>query len=239
MNAPQITPNPQHHHASAITLLFLLLAADAAFIGIHLLQPIIPALASPLFSLETDRGYAEVFQYIQEFWVVGLLLLTFRTTKNAGYVVWAMLFGFMFFDDAAQIHERLGIRVAQVLPLPNTFGLRPQDFGELIVSAALGLGFLSGIALCYRKSPGAFRTSSQNLLTLLLAIVFFGVVMDALHVALHTPDNPLFLLGMIEDGGEMIAIARQCCEGGQGVERDIHAEGAGAVAPAPDAFAEF
>ena len=37
----------------------------------------------------------------------------------------------------------------------------------------------------------------------------------------------------------MIAGARQCRERGQGAQRDIHAERAGAVAPARDAFEEF
>ena len=36
----------------------------------------------------------------------------------------------------------------------------------------------------------------------------------------------------------MVAVARQRRERGQGIERDVHAQGAGAVAPLPDAFEE-
>ena len=53
----------------------------------------------------------------------------------------------------------------------------------------------------------------------------------AVHVAEARRDD--------DAGGEMIAVARQRGERGQGAQRDIHPERAGAVAPVRDAREEF
>ena len=61
---------------NASTLLLLLLGADCAFVFLHFLP------LAPLFSLEKDFGYPEIYQYIKEMWIVGLLLSMLIRIKN-------------------------------------------------------------------------------------------------------------------------------------------------------------
>lgn len=69
---------------SVLTFVLLLLAADCAFIFMHVLLAT-QVLDVPLLSLEKDRGYSEIYQYIKEFWIV-LLLMMLLTKKQGGWL---------------------------------------------------------------------------------------------------------------------------------------------------------
>ena len=55
--------SPTKEAAQLRLLLTLLLAADAAFIVIHLVHIATPYLLNDLYSIEADGGFAEWFQY--------------------------------------------------------------------------------------------------------------------------------------------------------------------------------
>lgn len=76
----------------ATKLLFLCLATDAGFILVHISYRQLGLLDNPLFSIEDDRGYAEVFQYIKEYWTVLLLGLTALQKRSLLYLSWASFF---------------------------------------------------------------------------------------------------------------------------------------------------
>ena len=61
-----------------------------------------------------------------------------------------------------------------------------------------------------------------------LKVALAGVQPGAIHVSEAGRED--------DAGGEVIAGLRQRRERGQGVQCDVHPEGAGAVAPAPDAI---
>lgn len=192
---------------SATSFLMLLILGDLAFIAIHVLYETtsIDFLGSVLFSISRDFGYAEIYQYVKEFWVVLLTLLVFSKTKEIGYISWTMLFTYLLFDDSLQIHERAGSIVAARLDLAPAIGLRAQDFGELAVSAISAVSLLTLIGIFYLRGSAIFKKTSRDLFLILSAIAFFGVLVDMVDVAIHLGPIVEMILVTMEDGGEMIA----------------------------------
>ncbi len=191
---------------SALSFLLLLLSADIAFIVLYILQSSPMFAPNPLLELEQDYGYASIYMFIQELWIVLLVVAIFIQTKEMGYISWSALFTYLLCDDALCIHERLGSRVAQDLDLAPIFGLRPQDVGELVVLAIPILLLLILIAWSYFRGSTNFKTITNDLLVLLSVFACFGIVLDMVHVAVKH-ELLYYILGIIEEGGEMIAIS--------------------------------
>ncbi|MBD1805808.1 hypothetical protein H6F98_10135 [Microcoleus sp. FACHB-SPT15] len=187
-------------------LLYLFLATDVIFILLHILYLPTDFASNPYLSIEKDQGYAELFQYIKEYWIA--LILSFLAWKNRSYLYlsWSILFCYLLLDDAISIHERIGSKISYRLAFSPAFNLRAVDFGELIVSACVGLFFLICIATAYRFSDRLSKKNSRYLIIFLLALALFGIVVDMLHIALQSPYwEPS--LALIEDAGEMIVMS--------------------------------
>ena len=182
----------------------LLLSADAVFIALHSMNELIPFLDNRLLSLEEEQGYGDVFQYVKWFWIVLLLVYVSIRRRSLLYVSWALVFAYLLCDDALSIHQTVGLRLASVFGLTPRFGLRPQDFGELAVTAAAGTILLGLVAWAYWRGSQAFRSTSRDLLLLVLALVFFGVIVDMVHAAIRFGSTGYAIMGTIEDGGEMV-----------------------------------
>lgn len=195
-------------------LLYLFLVTDIVFIILHLLHAYFINVYFPLysdtlsnldFSLEQDRGYGEIFQYIKEYWIAILLGILARQRRSILYLGWSLLFVYLLFDDALSIHETLGHIIADKLSLSAAFNLRARDFGELLVSAFFGLFFLILIGTVYRFSESTSRKASKYLIKMLLALAFCGIAVDMAHMAIKS--IPSFLLVILEDGGEMVVMS--------------------------------
>ena len=59
------------------------------------------------------------------------------------FIVWSLFFTYLLLDDSLKIHEIIGNAIASNLISkgPHIFNLRSQYFGELAISAALGIMF--------------------------------------------------------------------------------------------------
>jgi hypothetical protein len=191
-------------------LLFLCLATDAGFIFVHIIHWQTSLANSHLFSIEEDRGYAEIFQYIKEYWTVLLLGLTAIQKRSLLYLNWASLFIYLLLDDALDIHEKVGSSISTTFAFYDLFGVRAIDWGELIVSASVGMFFLGWIAASYRFGDSKFRRASQGLILLMLTLVLFGVVIDLVHGVLNFTKISS-LIGLVEDGGEMLVMSAIVC----------------------------
>ncbi|NJP10442.1 MAG: hypothetical protein HC866_13990 [Leptolyngbyaceae cyanobacterium RU_5_1] len=106
-----------------------------------------------------------------------------------------------------QIHERIGGYIAANLSFMPILGLRLQDFGELAVSASAGIILLLSLILAYANGSEMFRKISQDFALLLCGLIFFGVVVDVIHVAINLGGKVNFVLGVIEDAGEMLSVS--------------------------------
>ena len=184
-------------------LLLLLLAADFVFIAIHLLN-MAHVIANPLYSLEKDRGYAEFYQYIKQYWVIILLIILAVRKKHIHYLSWSILFAYLVLDDSLRIHETFGRYIVNYFDLQGEFYLRAQDFGELSVLALFCSLIFLLIGFTYLTSDTPTKRVSKHLFMLVLSIAFFGVGVDIIHVVIPWGQS---IWGLIEDGGEMLIMS--------------------------------
>ncbi|RPI03121.1 MAG: hypothetical protein EHM72_02325 [Calditrichaeota bacterium] len=162
----------------------LLISADLTFFLFHLLLKYTPRLAGVRMAIESDRGYAEVFQYIKEFWIAGLLVLLFVRTRRGAFLVWSFLFIYLLGDDSFMLHETWGAAIASSLGEGSFLHLRMQDYGELIVSSGVLLIFLIFLLPALRKCSRLTKQITMDLCLLIAMMAFFGVLIDMLHIVL-------------------------------------------------------
>ncbi|MBN1238736.1 MAG: hypothetical protein JXB36_09545 [Gammaproteobacteria bacterium] len=191
---------------SVLYFLLLLVAADAAFVLLHVVNESSTLIENRMYSLDRDRGYAEFYQYIKLYWVAVTLAALAWRTRALVYAGWIAVFGYLLLDDAAQIHERVGEWIAARWGYPELLGLRPVDLGELTVSAAVGLALLVLLGVGYWRGNASARNASQDLVVLIGVLVFFGIAFDMLHqIAGDNAIGDLFVIA--EDGGEMLTVS--------------------------------
>ena len=185
-------------------LLWLLLAADFAYIILHILYKTTTLLNSSYFSLKRDLGYSEFFQYAKFLWIIMLLIYVVKVTGTRGFLSWGAVFLYFLLDDAFQIHEDIGERIAGALDFVPLFNLRLQDIGEAAVYAFAALLLMPVVALAYERGSRLFRGISKDILFLLLILICFGFFVDMAEIA---ADQGVFVeetLGLVDDGGEML-----------------------------------
>ena len=196
------------------TGLYLLLLADLFFMGLHLLHfwllyktSYTGFLLGDGFRVDKDGSFAEYFQYLKLFSVTGLLVFLWARRKGLSYGAWGAVFAFSLLDDALRIHEGLGGRLVRVLDIRAAFGLRGQDFGELLVWGSFGVVLLGFVLFAYLRAGAEERAFSGNLALLFMLFVFFGLGVDMLHILLKGPAVLQILMPVLEDGGEMLVMS--------------------------------
>ncbi len=188
---------------SASLLLLLLLIGDFSFVLLHIKNSLSENWIE-LFSLDIDGSYAEAFQYLKWLWIVALLIFISIKRSTFSYIAWALVFTYFLADDGLQLHEKLGETFAKDYQLKEIFGLRPQDLGELAITAMAGFVLFIALAWAYLKAGSSFRKMSHDMLLLIFALVILGVGVDMLHSAVHPGRIMDFIFIMVEDAGEMI-----------------------------------
>ena len=187
-------------------LLYLFLATDLAFISLHLIHVYTRFAGHSSFSIEEERGYADIFQFIKEYWIVLVLGFLALRKYSALYLGWFILFFYILVDDTLEIHETLGLSISKQLNFLPVFNLRAEDFGEILVSIFFGSFLLIFIPTAYRFGDRLSRDVSRYLIKMLLALALFGIVFDMIHIAIKSPTlEPI--LGLLEDGGEQIVMS--------------------------------
>jgi hypothetical protein len=184
----------------------LFLATDIGFIICHLIYVYSGLSSNYAFSLEQDRGYSEIFQYIKEYWVVLLLGFIAWRKRSLSYLIWSLLFLYLLFDDYFMIHEKMGWIISDRLGFTPALNLRAKDFGEVAMSAFVGLIFLILLATSYYFGDRLSREVSKYMLIMLGAFAFCGIIVDMVHIAVKIP-SLYELLTILEDGGELVVMS--------------------------------
>ncbi len=183
--------------------LFLLLGTDLMFIVVDIVFHTTNLTTHKVYCVETDRGYAEMYQYLKFIGLILVLgLLTFKS-KEKVFVGWMLLFAYFLVDDAFKF---TGIKLAATFQLPSLLGLRPQDLGELLVFGSVGSLTLFMMLFVQFKSTHSTKVITADMLFYLMIFAFFGIFFDMIHVLIGNP-NAAIAFGTIEDAGEMVAIS--------------------------------
>lgn len=198
-NLRQLRSGPQ------AILLCLLLATDLLFIFFHSLQLGIDYPHDKNFRLNWARGYPENFQYIKFLWAGCLLFWIFICRRRLPYLLLSGVLAYLLLDDANEIHENIGERLAMAYPNAGFWGIHPQDITEFLTMITLGTFMLLLMALSWFLSRQSERRDVVPIVVLILCIGFFAVVVDFAHGIVG--NNPMLdeLFRIIEEGGEMIS----------------------------------
>ncbi|GAK58445.1 hypothetical protein U27_05419 [Candidatus Vecturithrix granuli] len=190
-------------------LLILLITTDLLFMAFHIFHVFHTSIGlfyDVNFSLQQEQGFAEVFQYLKEYWATLLLAILAVRTKNLLYVSWMLLFGYFLVDDAFGVHEVLGEQLGQTLGNLQLFGLQASDLGELFVSGFFGILFFIAIGVTYRVNDEEAKHFSRYFFTMLIILLLFGVATSI--VKRLSPDATWqFILGTVEESGEMLVMS--------------------------------
>lgn len=204
MTYPAAATHPLNRH---LALLGLLLAGDLALMALHVFNHFAPGEKNLMLAITVDASYGEAYQYLKELWAALLLALLALRTRQPVYLLWSALFLYLLADDALRFHEQAGLWIAARFELGDAFGLRADDLGELgFLGGLAGIIALAFITTSSRSSPDAAE-ASKTFLALLGLIAFFAVAVDMLHSLLRDTGLLGSFIGMIEDGGEMLAVS--------------------------------
>jgi hypothetical protein len=187
-------------------LLAWLLGVDGVFIAIHIVHLATPYLPDLQFSIERERGFAELFQYAKELGVVILMVMLWRRTRWLSAAAWALVFLYLLLDDAISIHELGGDIAYRHLGFGDALGLRALDFGELLINGLAGVVVLAILGIGYRRGSADERAITRDLGLLVGILLAFGVGLDMIH-SLIVAYGPRVVVGSLEDGGEMVTMS--------------------------------
>jgi hypothetical protein len=188
--------------------LLLLVTGDLAYLAIHAGHLTVPALRGDHFSLETDRGLAEFYQYIKLLWLALCLAIAFVRRRHLVLLTWSGFFAFLLLDDALRLHEGIGFWLGRRFGLPAVGGLRPADFGEMMVAATVGVSLCVLLAVAWWRDRDTMWRLSRGLLVLTAALALCGVIIDCVHtIAFFRAPHIADPLAFLEDGGELLVIS--------------------------------
>lgn len=192
-----------------LIVLAVLIGLDLTFIGLHLVHAWTGLLPSSRWSIERDRGFAELLQYAKFAGVCLALGQVYLKTRMRSLFAWIAVFVVLLLDDSVRLHERAGLGLVAWLQIPGFGALRGRDIGELILASVAFVLVAPPLALgCLRGSPRS-RALCADLAVLLAGLVACGIGVDVIH-RLASASSLNLLAGVIEDGGEMLVLSLTC-----------------------------
>lgn len=197
---------PKYFKSFSLTLLLILVGVDLVFMGLHALKSL-GYISDPNLSVTQNWGYAESFQYIKSLLLSGIFIWLGVKYGKPLFYCWAAVFLYILIDDSLEIHEHLGYKLGDFITNNFEIGAGGTS-GEILVFGAFGLLiFIPLFYFYYRSMNRDLKIMSQDLFMLFTAMLFFGIGVDLLHDFAETGTVINGMLGLIEDGGEMLVLS--------------------------------
>jgi len=156
------------------------------------------------FSLNTDGGIPEIYGYAKVQLLIVVLFIAWRETRDSALFAWICIFLFVQAEDAGQLHETIGVRLDDALGLPAVAGLDGHDLGELLWFALVGSVLLTVLVRGERRNGPGVSDLSFVLFVCAALLASFAVVLDPVALVVEAQLG-LRGLGVVEDGGELVA----------------------------------
>ncbi len=192
-------------HVKVFILLFFI---DFVFLLLHIANQLdlFDMRNKISYSIAVDGSYGELYQYIKELSIALLLIFIGIRTSKKIYFSWSILFIYFLLDDSLQIHENFGNYLSNYFLLHGSYGLRAQDYGELLVSIFFGTIIFAIIGWFYFRSKQESKDVSKIIFFLILTLMIFGIGFDLIDVIIPISFWQA-VFALIEDGGEMIVMS--------------------------------
>ena len=160
-----------------------------------------------LIDFRSEVSLVSYCLYFLEICATTFFFLAFVLTRKRFYIFFTALYLIVFLDDYLQIHEKFGEYLTETLDLINIPSLRKQDTGELITWFFMAC-FLSPLAIkSFRKLIVIDRFYCSAVALSFGILLFCGLVIDMVSILVSRTFIMKYAIGIIEDGGEMIAIS--------------------------------
>lgn len=179
----------------------ILIVSVAVVVAVGIYPPgVVDASTLEFLRMTHERSLAEFYEFALLLFTSVALLFISRRAHHAMFSVVALGYLWVAADGFLGIHEYVGNTLAAMVP-----GL-DSDIGELVEFVPFGL-FLIVVSL---RQSVANDAALQNaiLVALIWILGLFAVGLDFLHslVPTNLAFRPDRILGLIEDGGEMLVI---------------------------------
>jgi hypothetical protein len=192
----------------------VLLAVDgmviAAFLAAHVTSQQAGLDSVPeIFRLSARESLGSMLLFAK--WL-GTCVAFVSAARRSG-LVWprrlALLFLLLLLDDYGELHEFFGDMLADTLGLRDIYGLDADDLGEVLFLIPFGLLCFWLLRDALKRAGPVARPEVAVLLALLVALAFFGVVVDLMAQGARTEETGndarlALALRVLEDGGEMV-----------------------------------
>jgi hypothetical protein len=192
----------------------MLVSIDVTLVALNVLLKamaflqVVEAVPKP-FRIDSSQSLGSYYNYLKWLLLAVLLGVMWRRARCGLFGVLAALFLFFLIDDAFEVHEAVGLCLANALDLSAPLGLRGQDLGEMLFWLAFLAVLGPVLVMAFRQAPARARAAAGVCLLLVLLLAFFGIFVDAVHMmAFGIPGQigvaVTFGFEMLEEGGEMI-----------------------------------
>lgn len=188
----------------------LLLAANVAHIaGADGAGRILRIFNPVSWNGDQDGSHLEVWGHIKLFATSAILIALAFSYRSLLLAAWGAVLLLIKVDDLFQIHEQVGEVFVVKLGLEGGFGLRPQDFGELLAWAILGTVALLVLLIGHIRTGPWERRQSLFFAGILALLAVFAVGVDMLHIIVHDRLSYLALhaVTLAETAGEIIPMS--------------------------------
>ena len=162
----------------------------------------------PMFSLNSNAGFAQAFSSAQTLLLIAVLLGLAQRTRALLYLALAAVFTVVLLDDALALNQLLGAPLADALGLVDRPRLLAQSLAEMLVYGALALPAVALLGIGWLRASATHRQAGTGFLALLGLLAFFATVMDLVHLAfIKSFFGSRLVLALIEEGGEMVTLS--------------------------------
>lgn len=153
----------------------------------------------------SENSVASYFLYLLEISTAAFFLAAFVLTRRQFFLFFAILYLVIFFDDYLQIHERFGGFLVHNFELITVLYLREQDVGELLAWVTMAVCILPLGITSFQKLEESDHFYYMAVASSFILLLFCGVLLDMVHS--HTDGIISHAIGILEDGGELVAVA--------------------------------
>ncbi|MFN7225431.1 MAG: hypothetical protein ACK4MS_15585 [Paracoccaceae bacterium] len=154
--------------------------------------------------LEYDHSLGNIWNYLKWVVIAGLFARLWWQGRAPVHAAAALVFAGVFFDDALELHEAVGARVASLMQGPTV------HHAESMLLIILALGAWGLVTLAWRGSSPSARRDMSGILVLTGLLIVLGGSLDLLQSEVRdwvpaTAGRILgFGIGLLEDGTELI-----------------------------------
>ena len=160
-----------------------------------------------LIDFRSEVSLVSYCLYFMEICTTTFFFLAFVLTRKRFYIFFTALYLMVFLDDYFQIHEKFGKLLSENLDLINIFSLRKQDTGELITWFIMACILLPLAIKSFRKLIVFDRFYCLAVAVSFAILLVCGLGIDMVSILASGTGIMKYAIGIVEDGGEMIAIA--------------------------------